>query len=122
MPRLGWRFAPLRASPHNPQDRFHKQPRIAAALAGISVLAKAEGLDDRPMGVGQGHVGSMLLSSVRNQKSELTTNRNPERQQALIGKLPTRCSRPTYAYDVGTGKHEPKCETCKCCASYAVPI
>jgi hypothetical protein len=74
MPELGRQFSPLSACPHNPQDRFHEQPRIASSLARISVLAKAEGFDDRPMGVGQGTSGqgcSPLFATLNQNSSQM---------------------------------------------------
>ena len=50
-------LAPLRAGAHDPQHRFHEQPRVAPGLAGIAGLAKAKWLDDRPLGISQNSSG-----------------------------------------------------------------
>lgn len=57
---------PLRACPHVPQDRFHKQPQIASGLARIGLFAKAERFDDRLIGVSQ---GCSVLFATLNQNS-----------------------------------------------------
>lgn len=46
-------LATLRTCPHDPQNGFHEKTRIATGLAGVFRGSKAEGFDNRPMGIGQ---------------------------------------------------------------------